>query len=34
MNLEKTKVFVAKYFKDKVDKGNNPYMEHLEYVST
>lgn len=34
MNLEKTKVFVAKYFKDKVDKGNNPYMEHLEYVSS
>ena len=34
MNLEKTKVFVAKYFKDKVDKGNNPYMEHLEYVAS
>lgn len=33
MNIEKTRKIVKKYFEDKVDKGNNPYMEHLEYVS-
>ena len=34
MNIEETQKLVKKYFKDKVDKGNNPYMEHLEYVSS
>lgn len=34
MNIEETRKFVKKYFDGKLDKGNNPYIEHLEYVSS
>ena len=34
MNIEETRKFVKKNFYGKLDKGNNPYIEHLEYVSS
>ena len=32
-DLEKAYKLAYKYFKDKVDKGGNPYMNHLMFVS-
>ena len=32
-NIKDAERLAYKYFKDKVDKGGNPYMEHLKYVS-
>ena len=34
MNIEETRKIVKKYFEGKVDKGGNPYIVHLEYVSS
>ena len=32
--LEEARKLVEKYFEGKFDKGNHPYFEHLEYVSS
>ena len=32
-NIKDAERLAYKYFKDKVDKGGNPYMEHLKHVS-
>lgn len=34
MNLDKAHELVIKYFGNKKDKGGNPYIWHLEYVSS
>ncbi len=34
MNINKAKELIIKYFGDKKDKGGNPYIKHLEYVSS
>lgn len=32
-NVNDAERLAYKYFKDKVDKGDNPYMEHLQFVA-
>ncbi len=34
MNIEEVRKIVRKKFEGKFDKGNHPYIEHLEYVSS